>query len=336
MTVTEIDVERQVESVRRFNRFYTRQIGVLDEGLLASPYSLTEVRVLYELAHRDQPTATEVARALGLDAGYLSRILRGFQERGLADSTPSEADGRQNLLRLTAQGRATFDTLDSRARVAIGALLGRLPAPDQRRLVAAMEAVEAVLAAEPDSREPYLLRPHQSGDMGWIVHRHGVLYAQEYGFDERFEALVAEIVAKFIRELDPERERCWIAERDSEIIGSVCLVKESKQVARASPLLAGRTEGARAGPRPPPGRRMHPLRAALQLRQDHPLHRCRAARRPSPLRRRRLPPRPRGTAPQLGTRLHRPDLGARAVSGAAPPACALPTPAPPGSGGCRP
>ena len=236
-TVTEIDVERQVESVRRFNRFYTRQIGVLDEGLLASPYSLTEVRVLYELAHRDQPTATEVARALGLDAGYLSRILRGFQQRGLADSTPSEADGRQNLLRLTAQGRETFDTLDARARVAIGAMLGRLPAPDQRRLVAAMETVEAVLAAEPDSREPYLLRPHQSGDMGWIVHRHGVLYAQEHGFDERFEALVAEIVAKFIRELDPERERCWIAERDGEIIGSVCLVKESKQVARLRLLL---------------------------------------------------------------------------------------------------
>ena len=235
--MSEIDSERQVESVRRFNRFYTRQIGVLDEGLLASPYSLTEVRVLYELAHRDQPTATEVGKELGLDGGYLSRILRGFQQRGLVDSTPSEADGRQNLLRLTAQGRETFDALDSRSRVAIGAMLGRLPAADQRRVVAAMATVEALLAAEPDSREPYTLRPHQPGDMGWIVHRHGVLYAQEYGFDERFEALVAEIVAKFLRELDPERERCWIAERDGEILGSVCLVKESGRVARLRLLL---------------------------------------------------------------------------------------------------
>jgi DNA-binding MarR family transcriptional regulator/GNAT superfamily N-acetyltransferase len=237
MTVTEIDIERQVESVRRFNRFYTRQIGVLEEGMLASPYSLAEVRVLYELAHRDQPTATEVGRALGLDGGYLSRILRGFQQRGLVDSTPSAADGRQNLLRLTGQGREIFDSLDARARAAVGAMLSRLPAPEQCRLTAAMQAVEAVLAEEPDSREPYHLRPHRSGDMGWIVHRHGVLYAHEYGFDERFEALVAEIVAKFVRELDPERERCWIAERDGEIIGSVCLVKESDKVAKLRLLL---------------------------------------------------------------------------------------------------
>jgi DNA-binding MarR family transcriptional regulator/GNAT superfamily N-acetyltransferase len=237
MTVTDIDVERQVESVRRFNRFYTRQIGVLDEGMLASPYSLAEARVLYELAHRDQPTAAEVGRALGLDAGYLSRILRGFQRRGLVESTPSAADGRQHLLRLTAPGRETFDTLDCRARAAIGAMLGRLPAPDQRRLAAAMATVEAVLAAEPDSREPYLLRPHQPGDMGWIVHRHAVVYAQEHGFDERFEALVAEIAAKFLRDLDPARERCWIAERDGGIVGSVCLVKESDRVARLRLLL---------------------------------------------------------------------------------------------------
>jgi DNA-binding MarR family transcriptional regulator/GNAT superfamily N-acetyltransferase len=237
MTVTEIDFERQVESVRRFNRFYTRQIGVLEEGMLASPYSLTEVRVLYELAHRDQATATEVGRALGLDGGYLSRILRGFQQRGLVDSTPSAADGRQNLLRLTGQGREIFDSLDTRARATVGAMLSRLPAPEQCRLIAAMQAVEALLAEEPDSQEPYLLRPHRSGDMGWIVHRHGVLYAHEYGFDERFEALVAEIVAKFIRELDPERERCWIAERDGDIIGSVCLVKESDKVARLRLLL---------------------------------------------------------------------------------------------------
>jgi len=237
MTASEGDFDQRVDDVRRFNRFYTRQIGVLEEGLLASPYSLTEVRVLYELAHRDQPTATEVGKTLGLDGGYLSRILRGFQQRGLVDSTPSEADGRQNLLRLTGQGRETFGTLEARARESIGAMLAPLPASEQHRLVAAMQAVEAVLVARPESEEPYLLRPHRPGDMGWVVHRHGVLYAQEYGFDERFEALVAEIVAKFIRELDPERERCWIAERDGEIVGCVFLVKDSDKVAKLRLLL---------------------------------------------------------------------------------------------------
>src|ERR1700687_6049691 len=227
MTVPEVILDRRVEDVRRFNRFYTRQIGVLDEGLLASPYSLTEVRVLYELAHRDQPTATEVGKVLELDGGYLSRILRGFQQRGLVESTPSEADGRQNLLRLTSQGRETFGTLEARARETIGAMLAPLPAPDQHRLVAAMQAVESVLAVRPESKEPYLLRPHRSGDMGWVVHRHGVLYAQEYGFDERFEALVAEIVAKFIRDLDP----------DGEIIGCVFLVKDSERGAKLRLLL---------------------------------------------------------------------------------------------------
>jgi DNA-binding MarR family transcriptional regulator/GNAT superfamily N-acetyltransferase len=237
MAVPDIDFDQQVENLRRFNRFYTRQIGVLDEGLLASPYSLTEVRVLYELAHRDQPTATEVGRALGLDGGYLSRILRGFQQRGLVGSTPSTADGRQNLLRLTDQGREVFAALDCRARDVVGVMLGRLPAPDQRRLAAAMQTVEALLGGEAGSCEPYLLRQPQPGDMGWIVHRHGVLYGHEHGFDQRFEALVAEIVAKFVRDFDPARERCWIAERDGEVIGSICLVRESETVARLRLLL---------------------------------------------------------------------------------------------------
>ncbi|MBV8199340.1 MAG: MarR family transcriptional regulator, partial [Acidobacteria bacterium] len=186
---------------------------------------------------REQPTATEVGRALALDGGYLSRILRGFQQRGLVESTPSEADGRQNLLRLTSRGRDIFDALEARSREAIGAMLAPLPASEQHRLVAAMQGVEAVLAPGPESGEPYLLRPHRSGDMGWVVHRHGVLYAREHGFDERFEALVAEIVAKFIRDLDPERERCWIAERDGEILGCVFLVKDSDKVAKLRLLL---------------------------------------------------------------------------------------------------
>jgi DNA-binding MarR family transcriptional regulator/GNAT superfamily N-acetyltransferase len=239
MTVPEIDLDQRIASVRRFNRFYTRQIGVLDEGLLESTYSLTEVRVLYELAHREQPTASDLGKALGIDAGYLSRILRGFQQRGLVESRPSTADARQNLLRLSGQGREVFDALDARARDDVGGMLGRLPPADQRRLVGAMQTVETLLGAEPDPapRAPYLLRPHQSGDMGWIVHRHGVLYAHEHGFDERFEALVAGIVAKFIRELDPARERCWIAERDGEFAGCVFLVKDSTEVTKLRLLL---------------------------------------------------------------------------------------------------
>jgi DNA-binding MarR family transcriptional regulator/GNAT superfamily N-acetyltransferase len=239
MTVPEIDFDQRVDSVRRFNRFYTRQIGVLDEGLLASPYSLAEARVLYELAHRDQPTASDVGRALGIDAGYLSRILRRFQQRGLVESRPSPADARQNLLGLSGEGRAVFAALDSRARDDVGGMLGRLPPADQRRLVGAMHTVETLLGAEtgPATGAAYLLRPHQPGDMGWVVHRHGVLYAHEYGYDERFEALVAEIVAKFIRELDAAREWCWIAERDGEFAGSVFLVKDTPEVAKLRLLL---------------------------------------------------------------------------------------------------
>jgi DNA-binding MarR family transcriptional regulator/N-acetylglutamate synthase-like GNAT family acetyltransferase len=239
MTVPESDFDQRVASVRRFNRFYTRQIGVLNEGLLESPYSLTEVRVLYELAHRGQPTASDLGKALGLDAGYLSRILRGFQQRGLIESRPSPADARQNLLCPSGEGREVVGALEARSRDDVGAMLGRLPPADQGRLVGAMHTVERLLGAEPEPapRAPYLLRQHQSGDMGWIVYRHGVLYAHEYGFDERFEALVAEIVTKFIRELDPARERCWIAEREGEIAGCVFLVKDSAEVAKLRLLL---------------------------------------------------------------------------------------------------
>lgn len=235
--MAETGVDRRVAAVRKFNRFYTRQIGVLQEGLLGSPFSLTEVRVLYELAHRRKPTATELAGVLGLDTGYLSRILRGFQRRGLIDKTPSQADGRETLLSLTGKGRRTFSPLDARSSAEIGGLLRRLPPAGQIRLVEAMRTIETLLGAEPERRVPFLLRPHQSGDMGWVVHRHGVLYAQEYGWDEQFEALVAEIVAAFIRNFDPKRERCWIAEREGEIVGSVFLVKQSKTVAKLRLLL---------------------------------------------------------------------------------------------------
>jgi DNA-binding MarR family transcriptional regulator/GNAT superfamily N-acetyltransferase len=228
---------QKIQAVRTFNRFYTRQIGVLREGLLKSPFSLTEVRVLYEIAHREQPTATELCQQLGLDPGYLSRILRGFEKRGLVHKSASQADGRQSLLELTARGKKTFAALDAHQSEEVATMLRQLPAPEQARLVQAMHVIETVLGDHPEPKTPYILRNHQPGDMGWVVHRHGVLYAQEYGYDETFEALVAEIAAKFIQHFDPKRERCWIAEKDGEIVGSVFLVKKSKTVAKLRLLL---------------------------------------------------------------------------------------------------
>ena len=197
----------RVDAVRRFNRFYTRQIGVLDEGLLHSSFSLAEARVLYEVADRDRPAAAELGRDLGLDAGYLSRILRGLRKRGL---------------------------VDRRSRQEVGATLDGLSPRGQARLVEAMDTIEELLGAAPErsAGTAYVLRPPQPGDMGWVVHRHGALYAREYGWDERFEALVAGIVARFGQRFDPERERCWIAEKDGEIVGSVFLVQKSKAVAQ--------------------------------------------------------------------------------------------------------
>jgi len=230
-------IARRVEAVRRFNRFYTQRIGVLHEGLLQSPFSLTEVRLLYELAHREQPTASELSKELGLDAGYLSRILRDLSKRGLIDKRPSKSDARQTHLRLTKKGQKEFATLNARSRDEVAAMLGKLSAGEQQRVVEALHVVEEVLGVKSRHETPYLLRLHQPGDMGWIVHRHGVLYSQEYGWDEQFEALVAEIVAEFIKNYDGKRERCWIAERDGEIVGSVFLVKKSKTVAKLRLLL---------------------------------------------------------------------------------------------------
>jgi len=232
------NLNSRVQAVRSFNRFYTRQIGVLREGLLRSPFSLTEVRVLYEIAHREKATASELCKELDLDPGYLSRILGNFEKRGLIYKSPSEADGRQSLLSLTQQGQKTFAPLEARSNEEVAAMLGRLSEGEQRRLVGAMHCINRLLAPAPDTPQPpYLLRPHQPGDMGWVVHRHGVLYSQEYGYDERFEALIAEIVADFIQHFDPKRERCWIAEKDREIVGSVFLVKKSKTVAKLRLLL---------------------------------------------------------------------------------------------------
>ncbi len=227
----------RIETVRQFNRFYTQKIGVLHEGLLSSPFSLTEARVLYELAHRERPVASELGKDLGLDPGYLSRILSSFKAKGLIDSKPSEQDGRQSILRLTKKGKEAFAPLNGRARDEIGILLGSLTESDQIHLVKAMESIKELLGSGPKNKMPYLLRPHHPGDMGWVVHLHGMLYAQEYGWDETFEALVAGIVAKFIQNFDPKRERCWIAEIEGEMVGSVFLVKESETVSKLRLLL---------------------------------------------------------------------------------------------------
>jgi DNA-binding MarR family transcriptional regulator/GNAT superfamily N-acetyltransferase len=222
----------RIEAVRRFNRFYTRRIGVLREGLLDSPFSLAEARVLYELAHRDGPTASDLAGDLALDPGYLSRLLRGLERQGVVARRRSDTDGRRSHLALTARGRRAFAMLDSRSAAEVAAMLDQVPEPEQPRLVRAIETVERLLGAQPVPRAPYLLRTHQPGDIGWVVSRHGALYAREYGWDERFEALVASIAARFIDHFDPKRERCWIAERDGENVGSVFLVRKSATVAQ--------------------------------------------------------------------------------------------------------
>jgi len=245
MARAELGLEQRIAAVRRFNRFYTQRIGVLREHLLDSPFPLTGVRVLYELAHwpstGESATAAVLAARLALDEGYLSRILRGFEQRHLVQKKPSNADGRRKSLALTRGGRRAFAALDARSRAEVGAMLGRLPATGQARVVDAMRAIATLLGEAPEDdraqQAPYLLRPHQPGDIGWVVHRHGALYAQEYGYDERFEALVAEIAARFVQRFDPARERCWIAERDGEIVGSVFLVRKTKTVAKLRLLL---------------------------------------------------------------------------------------------------
>lgn len=234
--MAQTDLNPRIDTVRRFNRFYTRAIGVLQEGWLHSSFSLTEARVLYELAHRERPTATVVCNTLELDPGYLSRILTAFEKRGLVERTPSEDDGRQSLLALTAEGRRQFAPLEARTVQQVSTMLQKLSETEQCQLIGAMQTIERLLAPreKPESagKASYVLRPHQSGDMGWVVHRQGVLYAQEYRYDERFEALAAEIVAKFIQHYDAKRERCWIAEKDGEVVGSVFLTAKSKTTAK--------------------------------------------------------------------------------------------------------
>ncbi len=228
---------QRVAAVRSFNRFYTQKLGVLQHGWLDSPFSLTEARVLYEIKQRGRATASGIVRDLGLDAGYLSRILRRFQKSGLIRKDVSPDDGRQSFLSMTARGRKAFDPLETRTERQVGTVLGRLTAPEQDRLVSAMRAIETLIASEPKAQGDMLLRQPRPGDLGWVVARHAELYLREYGWAANFEGLCAQIVADFVSKYDPECERCWIAEMDGQRVGSVFLVKDSNKVARLRLLL---------------------------------------------------------------------------------------------------
>jgi DNA-binding MarR family transcriptional regulator/ribosomal protein S18 acetylase RimI-like enzyme len=228
-------IESRIAAMRRFTRFYTTVIGALQEGLLQSRFSLTEARVLYELANREGATASMLGRELGMDPGYLSRILQRFAQDGLLARAAHDADRRQNVLALTGAGRAAFAPLDSRSRAEVGALLATLPGQAQAELVGAMARIEALLGAAPPAE--WRLRSPEPGDIGWVVARHAVLYAQEYRFDARFEALVARVAGAFLASHDPARERCWIAEQDGVNLGCVFLVRESDTLARLRLLL---------------------------------------------------------------------------------------------------
>jgi DNA-binding MarR family transcriptional regulator/GNAT superfamily N-acetyltransferase len=224
----------RVEAIRRFSRFYTRRIGALREGLLDSKFTLTESRLLWELAHRDPITATDLGRELGLDTGYLSRLLRSFKERGLIKSMRSTDDARHQHLSLTAAGKRAFAPINTRSQADVSALLAPLGETQQQRLLTSMANIEQLLGDPTAARaRPVLLRSHRAGDMGWVISRHGALYTEEYGWGPEFEALVARIAADFIERFDATREACWIAERDGVNLGSAFLVQARDEATQA-------------------------------------------------------------------------------------------------------
>ena len=227
----------QVAAVRAFNRFYTRKLGVLDQHLMKSPYSLSEARVLYELAHREYLSAKEIGSELGLDAGYLSRIVQSFDEDGLITRTPLESDRRQYQLALTAKGRQAQAELERSSQDEVSAMLARLSATERRRLTEAMATIKNLLEPPQRASPSFLLRSHRVGDMGWVISRQSIAYADEYGWDISYEALVAEICAQFIKNYDAPREHCWIAEAGGKPLGSVFLVKASDELAKLRLLL---------------------------------------------------------------------------------------------------
>jgi DNA-binding MarR family transcriptional regulator/GNAT superfamily N-acetyltransferase len=243
------DVQR-IAAVRRFNRFYTQKLGVLQPAWLNSPFSLTEARVLFEIRHRDGATATDIARDLDLDAGYLSRILRRFGRSGLIRRQVSTADRRQSFLSMTARGSKAFAPLDKRAQQQVGAMLARLSPSEQEHLVSSMRAIETMIAAKPKAASEIILRDPRPGDLGWVVARHAEVYLQEFGWAENFEGVCAQIVADFASNYNPSYDRGWIAEMDGRNVGSVFLVKDTERLARlrlllVEPVARGRGLGTR-------------------------------------------------------------------------------------------
>lgn len=226
-----------VDAVRRFNRFYTKTLGILPEGHLHTSFSLAEVRVLYEIAHRDSPTAREIGSDLALDAGYLSRMIRRLEGAELVKRTRSTSDGRQSFLSLTARGRSTFASLDRSARAEVASVLKGLAANRQQQLTNAMSSIQQLLSPASEPQHQPVLRPPRAGDLGWVVERHGAIYAEEYGWNADFEGLVAKIVGDYVVHFDTKRERCWIAELNGERVGSIFLVKKSARVAKLRLLL---------------------------------------------------------------------------------------------------
>ena len=232
------EADETVTAVRRFNRFYTRAIGVLDRAYLGGPYTLAESRVLYEIAHAEPVTPGAIAAPLDLDAGYLSRMLGRLERDGLIARERSASDGRSVTLRLTPRGRDQFATLDARSAALVRTLLGDLSGAERARLTGALDAARGLLEGEARDA-PIVLRPHQAGDMGWVVERHALVYGQEYGWGAGIEGVTARICADFLEHYDPARERCWVAERGGERLGCVFLVKEpdTADVARLRLLL---------------------------------------------------------------------------------------------------
>src|SRR5947209_14519555 len=226
------DLEARIAAVRRFSRFYTRQLGLLQESLVHTPFSLAQARVLYELANRDSVTASELAADLDLDHGYLSRILRRFGDDGLLKKVRAANDGRQSVISITAEGRKAFAPLNKNSQDQVAAMLDRLDSAGQQRVVGAMAAIERLLDAAPKPVPAIILRPHEPGDMGWVTSTNAAIYAKEYGWDLTYEALVARITADFIDNFDPKRERCWIAELDGERVGSVFVVRKTDEIAK--------------------------------------------------------------------------------------------------------
>lgn len=227
----------RIAAFRRFNRFYTQKIGVLDRCYLQSEFSVGEARVLYELAQREETTASEISANLGMDMGYLSRILGKLEEQQLIRRAPAEQDARQRLIHVTSKGKKAVSTLDSRSQEQAGSLLAELSDSQQASVLQAMSQIRTVLGDSKATNEPYIIRTHRTGDLSWIAYRHAVLYRQEYGWNEAFEALVLEITAHFLKHYDPGAERCWVAERSGEILGCVLLVRSSKQIAKLRLLL---------------------------------------------------------------------------------------------------